>query len=53
MTVSLKLNETKRRMVYVSLKRTETDTVYPTLFRYGRLRVVTITGFSYLICSEA
>jgi hypothetical protein len=28
MTVSLKLNETKRRMVYVSLKRTETDTVY-------------------------
>jgi hypothetical protein len=25
MTVSLKLNETKRRMVYVSLKRTETD----------------------------
>jgi hypothetical protein len=28
MTVSLKLNETKQQMVYVSLKRTETDTVY-------------------------
>ena len=28
MTVPLKLNETKRRTVYVSLKRTETDTVY-------------------------
>jgi hypothetical protein len=28
MTVSLKLNETKRGTVYVSLKQTETDTVY-------------------------